>query len=162
MNPHKPYKGLPTATAGVELIRRRPKGFYVKTASLSTKNIDFDSMADAERHARFYQRLVREGLYHPKTQFVVARDDKGNPTVMMFTPKLTHLQGINPNETLTFLGRDKKRLDKALVTIGEERAIEFSTPHNWGQDPADPNYYYTEFYIMPSKHGYKLPKDFKH
>lgn len=122
------------------------KDKYIKsTSELSPSPVSVPTKLDltyknayktAMRCAKVYKAFVKEGIYHPKTEIVLYKDDKDNLALMILMPKLNTKDSRISTEKLSEL-RDKFKLD-----LSGDMFFHF----NWGSDKKG-NYYAHDLHL---------------
>lgn len=115
-------------------------------------NEPFSSTEQALAHAAFYSALRDEGVFHPKTFFILSSDEKGKPTIVAVMPKLAP---IGKGSKLPKVG---SAIERIVVRKLGVRALLDADPHisSHGDTTAPQNYglgedgrvYYHDLHVL--------------
>lgn len=107
----------------------------------------------AMRCAKVYKTFVKEGIYHPKTEVVLYKDDKDNLALMVLMPKL------NTKDNRVSIKKLSELRDKFKLNLSGDMFLHF----NWGCDKKGNSYahdlhlggYYDKILEIADKMGIK-------
>lgn len=99
--------------------------------------------------ARVYQRLIKEGMYHPETKIAIYKDDKDNLALMVVMPELDEHNGeiTAPSE------REKIRSLESKLNLKGKLDVDVYMGHNWGYDKKTGEMYAHDLHIAKDYKG---------
>jgi hypothetical protein len=112
-----------------------------------------DAVADAVMCAKVYKRLIEIGLYHPKTEIVIFKDDKDYLSLMVTMPKLEILEDIIDTSGLIkklvalYTIKNNIRKFKSKLSLKKTDYWDLDPLFNWGFDEGTHKLYAHDLHI---------------
>lgn len=105
---------------------------YIEEAKSVQKTPRELAIEDAQFHAKFYQSLVNERIYHPDTQFCICADEEGYPTLLAIMPFMKKIDRIYPKmEDYQSKRGDYRKKRKEIDDIYPELEDTINQNENW-------------------------------
>lgn len=138
---------------GAGVWKRKDKDQYLKLTSKLLDPVVKIPLSGYKSHkkplkyaltcARVYQRLIKEGMYHPETKIAICKDEKENLALMVVMPELDKHQGeiTAPSE------REKIRSLENKLNLKGKLDVDMYMGHNWGYDKKTREMYAHDMHI---------------
>jgi len=114
-----------------------------------------ESLRDATIYAKMYRKFIEEGIYHPRTEIVICKDDQENLALMVVMPKLG-TESFSSKEMTEKLGKEMVNKIRSVEDKYNLRRDslwdDLSLSFNWGFDSRGDVYAHDLHIIRYSSH----------
>lgn len=112
-----------------------------------------DAVAETIKCAKVYKKLIAIGLYHPKTEIVIFKDDKDYLSLMVTMPKLEILEdiidasGLIKKLVALYAIKNKIHKFKSKLSLKKTDYWDLDPLFNWGFDEGTHKLYAHDLHI---------------